>query len=102
MTREHFTLAGRELAGGNQDAAGRPDPASCAALALRVLSDAAAPLPLSSVTVEMAAGQLEADAEVICEMRVDKRTRAVAFTTLEARSGGELLFVARALFTSGV
>lgn len=98
MTRELFTLAGRELGG-----TGRPDPAACAALALRVLSEAAAPLPLSSITVEMAAGRLqaEAEAEVICEARVDKRTRAVAFTTLEARSGGELLFVARALFTSG-
>lgn len=96
MTREQTTLSGGELGG-----PGRADPSACALVAVRLLSGAAADLPLTSITVEMAAGRLEVGGDVVCEVRIDKRTRTVAFATLEARSGGALLFVARALLAAG-
>lgn len=96
MTPDTIILDAAEIGG-----PGRPDPAACAVLAVRLLSEAAAPLPLSSITVEMASGKLAAGAPLNCTVRIDKKTRTVAFTTLEARCENALVFAARALFTAG-
>lgn len=79
---------------------GRFDAATCSALALRLLGEAVAPLMLSSLTLEMTGLRLQPGASVDIRTRVDKRTHAVAFTTLEAHADGELAFTARALFTA--
>lgn len=90
---------GADMLGGS----GLPDPAKCAQIAIEVLGKAAGgDLGLTSLSLEMAGGKLEAGRFVAVRAEVDKRTRAIVFTKLEARMGGELVFQARGLFSPKV
>jgi hypothetical protein len=77
---------------------GVADPTKCAGVAIAMLGGAAGEgFALSSLSLEMAHGRPAGEVEL--RIRIDKRTRAVVFSTLEAWSGGEMVFSARGLFT---
>ncbi|MBI1361465.1 MAG: hypothetical protein GC155_14400 [Alphaproteobacteria bacterium] len=81
-------------------APGRLEPKRCSALAIRSLIDGASPgMKLDSFSLEMGSAVFAADHLVTLDVTVDKKTHAIAFVSLEARSADVLAFTARAVFS---
>lgn len=80
---------------------GRADPARCANISIALLKQAVGDeLALASLSLELGPAELRTGRAVDIRVSIDKRTRAVAFTTVEATTAGEMAFTARGLFAA--
>jgi len=78
---------------------GAVDPVRCSQAAIDALSRAAGSgLRLTSLALEVTAQCLGHD-EIAMRTKVDKRTRAIVFASMEARAGDTLVFSAQGLFS---
>jgi acyl-coenzyme A thioesterase PaaI-like protein len=77
---------------------GPADPQKCSAAALEALGEAVgAGMRLTSVQLDVSSKTL-GSGEVSVRARVDKRTKSIAFASVEALAGEEMVFRAQALF----
>jgi hypothetical protein len=77
---------------------GLADPHECSIAAIEALSGAVGVgMRLTSMQLEVSAKQVGQGA-VAVRARVDKRTRSIAFASVEAVAGGEMVFRAQGLF----
>ena len=78
---------------------GDVDPAACVAAGLRALAPHLSPgMAVSSLTLDLAPLQASPEERLRLTVRVEKSTRSVAFTSVEARTGaGSTIFGLRAL-----
>ena len=78
---------------------GAPDPQKCSAHALAALGEAAGTdMRLASLSLDVTSQEL-GHRDVCCTLRVDKRARSIVFASIEARSGGRLVYSAQGLFS---
>jgi hypothetical protein len=76
------------------------DPAKCASLAIAKLSQCAGgTMALSSFSLAPGSAELGAS-DIAIGVRIDRRTLAVAFISLEARNEEAVVFSARGVFTA--
>lgn len=87
------TIAAEALGG-----PGSPDPGKCSGNAMSVLGDAAGPeMRLASISLDVTSHPL-GNGAVDISVSVDKRARSIVFASVEARSGGRLVYSAQGLF----
>jgi hypothetical protein len=99
---EQIDLAGAlTVPAGDIGAPGRLDPARCATRAMELLCAAAGEtMTLASFSLEMGSVEAVAGDDVAIHVATDKRTRAIAFLSLEGRIGAAVAFTARAVFSA--
>ncbi len=87
------TVAAAKLGG-----LGRGDPTLCSGVAIAALGEVVgAEFALGSLTIELGPAMMDGG-EAELRVRIDKRTRSVAFATAEAWAGDQMVFAARGLF----
>ena len=92
--RDVTTVAGASLGG----PAG-PDASRCAEAAIEVLSRMVGPdMRLTQIQLDVSSRAI-GRSEVTVSAYIDKRTRSIVFASVEARTSGELVFRAQALFS---
>ncbi len=80
---------------------GRANPQPCAAVALRLLSEAAGPeYLLNAFSLDMGAVEIAGDTQLRIALSHDKRTRSIAFLSLTAFDGEKAVFAARGVFSA--
>jgi hypothetical protein len=77
---------------------GKPDPGRCSQAAIDALLQVVGPgMRLTSLSLDLA-GQPLGLVEISIRTKIDKRTRAIVFASVEARAGDLLAFSAQGLF----
>jgi hypothetical protein len=90
----HSSLSPAQLGG-----PGALDAPTCAAHAMTMMAEAAgADMRLSSLSLDVTSHAL-GDGPIDVTVQVDRRTRSIDAKTIEARSGGRLVYSAQALFS---
>lgn len=75
------------------------DPTLCSAKLITLFSSAAGEgMRLASLAMDITTNPL-GDRDVDITIRIDKRTRVIAFASAEARAGNDLIFTAQGLFS---